>query len=564
MRNLGLFPDGFTFPLLIKCCSFIGDPKLSRSVIACAFVSGYSLNLHVANEMILMLGRRGELALARYLFEEMPERSIISWNTLLSGYVAAGDVSCAVDLFRRMELEGWEPSPVSWTSLLSVYVRNTKIAIFFHIFSEMISRGVRPTPESLSVVLSGSTEMGLIQEGKMVHSFIVRDGFERYVFVRNSLISFYGMLGVKEEDAEMIFFETEQKNLVSWNCMISCHAARFRHEKAIDLLQQMRETPGIVPNIVTWSAVIGGLVSGGRFLQSLEIFRKMQDQGVKPNSVTLATVLSSCSEISALHLGKEIHCYFLRSSFEETSDTNLVENGLISMYAKSGSLKLALLVFHGMPARDLISWNAMISGYGVNGQGREALSLYNDMINAGIDPDGVSYVAVLSACAHAGLVAAGQKLFQQMPQPGVEHYACMVDLLGRAGLLKEAHRLVEEMPMKPNIFIWGALLRSCKMHGERIMAEEVGERVLGFAKEEGIAGSCAMMANVYAECAKWDEVGRVRLMMRRRDIRKRPGQSWIEVEKVVHVFSSGDLVKPEMEVVCQVLDELTQLMERWD
>ncbi|XP_078440545.1 pentatricopeptide repeat (PPR-like) superfamily protein [Wolffia australiana] len=493
----------------------------------------------------------------------MPSRNIIAWNSLLAGFAAAHDGDGALKLFRGMELEGPEPSPVSWTSLISAHAREGKHAFVFGLFQEMVSRRSRPTPETLAVVLSVSTEMRLLHEGKALHLIVVRDGLELYVFVRNSLISLYGMLGDTEKEAELIFSETKPKNLVTWNCIISCHAARLRHEKSLQLFMEMQETAGLKPNTVTWSAVIGGLASGGRFSQALEMFRRMQELSVRHNSVTLVTVISSCAELSALWLGKEVHGHTLRTSFAANSGPNLVENGLISMYAKCGSLKDARRVFDGLSTRrDIVSWNAMISSYGISGLGGEALALFKEMVVAGIEPDGISYVAVLSACAHAGLVAEGKQLFRRVKRPGVEHYACLVDLLGRAGLLDEARSMIEQMVMEPNVYVWGALLNACRMHGNEVMAEEVGNRMLSLGAE--IAGSCSLLANVYAACGRWDDSGQVRMMMRNKELRKSPGQSWIEVGKAVYVFTSGAPLKPEMEVVYQVLDELSQLMERWE
>ncbi|CAA6663327.1 unnamed protein product [Spirodela intermedia] len=408
-----------------------------------------------------------------------------------------------------MESERVEPNSVSWTSLLSAHARDGKNSGVLNLFREMTARGTRPTPESLSVVLSVCAEMGSAGEGKAVHSVVVRDGLEGYVFVRNSLISFYGMLGNAEE-AELLFSQTEPKSLVTWNSLISCHAAAGLDEQAYQLLLEMEETTGIRPDSVTWSAVIGGLAAQGKVVESLEIFRQMQEDGVRANSVTAATVLSACAEIAALRLGRELHGHTLRAS---TGDGDpLVGNALVSMYAKCGSLKDARNMFDKMADnRDLISWNSMISGYGINGLGEEAIGVFEGMVDAGVDPDGVSFVAVLSACRHAGFVSEGRRLFHRMVhrhgiRPWMEHYACMVDLLGRAGLLEEAIKLVKTMPMEPNIWVWGSLLNSCRMHRNDGVAEEAASRI--FALELETAGSCMLLSNIYASCGRWEDSAR--------------------------------------------------------
>jgi pentatricopeptide repeat protein len=281
--------------------------------------------------------------------------------------------------------------------------------------------------------------------------------------------------------------------------------------------------------------------------------------------VTLATLLSACAELLALRLGREVHAHVIRSTVDRHS---LVENGLINMYAKCGRVADARKVFDGMKVRDLVSWNSMLAGYGMHGLCDDALAVFTDMARAKVAPDSVTFVAVLSACSHAGRVSEGRRLFDQMQlehgiSPSMEHYTCMVDLLGRAGLLRDASDLIETMPMGADLCVWGALLNSCKIHGDAAMAEATVAKVLQAGGGAKAAGNHTLVMNLYAGCGMWDEAKRVRVMTREAGLRKNPGQSWIEVENRVLAFVAGSAPPslPRAEEVFGVLEDLYQEME---
>ncbi|MQM08136.1 hypothetical protein Taro_040989 [Colocasia esculenta] len=503
MRRLGVLPDGFTFPIIVRCCASIGSPALCKAVHAHAVAAGYSSHLHVDNELVLMYGGTGNMDVAQQVFESMTVRNVISWNTLLSGFSVNQDSLAASNAFRMMEREGYEPNAVTWTSLLSAHARCGENGNVLKLFSKMRARGVAPTPESVSVALAVCTNMGASNDGKVIHSFVIRDGVEDYVFVRNSLICFYGRLG-NREDAEHLFLRTKVKTLVSWNALISCYAGVGLYDKAYEVFLQLEGMSDIRPNLVSWSAVIGGFAAGGKVEQSLQLFRQMQGAGIGPNAVTVVTILSACAETSALSLG-----------------------------------------------------------YGVNGFAENALRTFHDLINAGFVPDGISFVAVLSACGYAGYVTEGRWLFDQMIckyklSPWMEHYACMVDLLGRAGLLEEAKQLLEKMPFKPNICVWGALLNSCRIYRNTQIAEEAVSHI--FALELETAGTHMILSNIYASCGRWDDSASMRVLTKEKGLKKRAGQSWIELKKRIYTFSAGFTLPPEMENIYIVLEELNHLV----
>ncbi|CAN1218132.1 Putative pentatricopeptide repeat-containing protein At1g17630 [Linum perenne] len=314
-------------------------------------------------------------------------------------------------------------------------------------------------------------------------------------------------------------------------------------------------------NLVSWTAVISGFASNGRGEEALYLFRQMQCANVMSNPITACSILSVCAELSALNLGKEIHGYTIRSFM---SNNIPVQNGLIDMYTKCGSLREGHLVFEKLERKDLISWNSMIKGFGMHGLALDALDTFSHMISCGHQPDGITFVAVLSACSHAGLVDEGRSLFDEMLkdyliEPQMEHYACMVDLLGRSGLLEEASDVVKNMPMEPNAYVLGALLNSCRMHKNTVVAENTASQMLSLSSNT--AWSYMLLSNVYAASGRWEDSAKTRVSARTKGLKKTPGESWIEVNKIFRKFSAGDNVKEDSEEIYRVLEELTLQME---
>ncbi|CAI0437005.1 unnamed protein product [Linum tenue] len=276
----------------------------------------------------------------------------------------------------------------------------------------------------------------------------------------------------------------------------------------------------------------------------------------------ICSVLSACAELSALNLGKEIHGYMIRTFL---SNELLVSNSLVDMYMKCGNLKEGHLVFERTEGKDVISWNSIIKGFGMHGLGIKALQMFDRMITSGHQPDGITFVAILSACSHAGLVDQGRLLFNNMVskygiEPGMEHYACTVDLLGRSGFLEEASEVVKKMPMEPNDCVLGALLNSCKMHTNTTFAENVVSRMSSLVSES--PWSCTLMMNIYAGSGKWEDSAKERASARSKGLKKAAGQSWIEVKKKFHKFVAGDCLEEKNSgEIFRVLGGLTNQME---
>ncbi|MED6124381.1 hypothetical protein PIB30_058441 [Stylosanthes scabra] len=536
MRKFGFWPDGFTLPLVIRACTNVGVNSLCNIVHCHVLQMGFWNHLHVVNELLSMYGKFGKMDHACHLFDGMPVRSVVSWNTMLSGYALSCDPVGASRIFKRMELEGLQPNSVTWTSLLSSHARCGFYDETLELFMLMRTEGVEISAEALAVLLSVCADMVDVDRGNEIHGYVVKGGYENYLFVKNALIGAYG----KHEhlrDAHKVFSEMKARNLVSWNALISAYAESGLCDKAYAVFLEMERSDSYSlarPNVISWSAVICGFASKGRCEDSLELFRQMQVCRVITNCVTISSVLSVCAELAALNLGRELHGYAIRTQMDDS-----------------------------ILGRDIISWNSLIGGYGIHGLGERSLRTFDEMLEAGMKPDNITFVAVLSACSHAGLLAAGRRLFNRMAsefgiKPNVEHYACMVDLLGRAGLLQEASNIVRNMPIEPNECVWGALLNSCRMHRVTDIAEETASNILTLKSE--ITGSFMLLSNIYAASGRWEDSARVRVSAKSKGLKKTPGQSWIEVRKKFYTFSAGSVLHLRQDEIYGILEELTLQM----
>ncbi|CAL4952176.1 unnamed protein product [Urochloa decumbens] len=556
-------PNSYTLPLALRAAP---STRIASAVHAHALHLGLHAHSDVAGQILAAYARIGRAADARHVFDALPvRRTTLTWNTLITAYSIGCDPDAARVVFARMVVGGAQPDAVTWTTLLSAHARCGRHLEVLELFRDMHSSGCEGNAEAVAVALSACPYAGgpALAKGRSIHAYgFVKGVVHGYMFVANSLVCMYGKLGEMGE-AEKVFQEAREKNAVTWNALITSYAAAGMCKEALDVLARMECRGGIVvPNVVSWSAVIGGFASSGDMEQALELFRQMQQRRLSPNVVTLATVLSGCAELLASRLGQEVHGHTIRAVLDRHS---LVQNGLVNMYGKCGRVTAARRVFDQMKSRDLISWNSMIGSYGMHGLCDEALAMFEDMARAGVEPDGVTFVAVLSACSHTGHVAEGRRLFNQMVRehkisPSMEHYTCMVDLLGRAGLLKDASELIETMPMRPDPCVWGALLNSCRMHGNAAMAEATIAKVLQ-ADEAETTGNHMMITNLYASCGMWDESKRVRVMTKEAGLRKNPGQSWIEVKNKVFAFTAGNAPLPEAVEIFRVLNYLYAKMQ---
>ncbi|XP_056174916.1 putative pentatricopeptide repeat-containing protein At1g17630 isoform X1 [Syzygium oleosum] len=566
MRKVGVLGDGFTFPLVMRDCAEMGRSIWCRSVHCHALQMGLHHNLHVVNGLMGMYAKLGQMGSALQLFDRMSARSCISWNTMISGFALKFDCDGALEMFRRMESEGVEPNVVTWTSLLSSHARSGRDAETVELFGLMRMRGIGPSAEVLAVVLSVCSNMIALHMIKAIHGLVIKVGCEAYLIVKNSLVCAYGKQR-QLKDASQLFLEMESKNIVSWNALITSYAESGLCDEAFEIFSQLKKSNGcslVRPNVISWSVIIDAFASAGRGRESLELYRQMQLANIVGNAVTISSVLSVCAELAALNLGREVHGHVARALLNHNL---LVANSLITMYMRCGCLNEGSLVFKKLVAKDLISWNSMIAGCGMHGLGKDAVRYFDGMVETGIKPDEVTFVAVLSACSHAGLVVEGRKLYDRMTEefgiePQMEHYACLVDLLSRSGSLQEAGEIVKAMPMTPNVCVWGALLNACRMYRDTDFAEATASHV--FNQNWETTGSYMLLSNIYAANGQWDDSARLRISAKEKGLKKVPGQSWIELSNKFYMFSSGRALQLGMEDVHGVLEELTLQMETED
>lgn len=361
--------------------------------------------------------------------------------------------------------------------------------------------------------------------------------------------------------ARQVFDEISQPDLPSWNSIVNANVKVGLIDVARKVFDEMPER-----NVISWSCMINGYVSCGEYKEALALFREMQmveANGVRPNEFTMSSVLSACGRLGALEHGKWIHAYIGKCGMEVGV---VLGTSLIEMYAKCGIIERAKWVFDNMGPhnKDVMSWSAMISGLAMYGHAEECLELFTEMTSYGVRPNAVTFLGVLCACVHGGLVSEGKEYFRRMSEefgitPLIQHYGCMVDLFGRAGLIQEARNLVNSMPMDPDVPVWGALLSGSRMHGD-IETCEIALRKL-IELDPTNSGAFVLLSNVYAKMGRWADVRHVRDLMEARGIKKVPGCSLVEVGGVLHEFFVGDDSHPETKEIYKMLDEIMKRLK---
>eukprot|EP01018_Ginkgo_biloba_P025377 Gb_18462 [translate_table: standard] len=503
------------------------------------------------NGMIAGYVQNGRMNEGRQLFDKMPVRNVVSWTTMISGCAQNGRTEDARQLFDKMP----EPNIWSWNAMIAGYAQNDRSEEALKFFRLMLREGMTPNPFTFPSVLRASASVEALELGRQVHACVLKIGFDSDVFVGSALVTMYARCGIID-DASQVINKMPKTDLASWNAMVAGYVQNGRIPDARQVFDKLSQR-----NVVSWTAMIAGYAQNGFYEEALIFFIQMLRTGTKANQSTFTCVLRACASLAALEQGRQVHSHINKTSFE--SDV-FVKNALITMYAKCGSIEDANQVFRIMPERDVISWNAMISGYAQHGHAKEALQLFEQSRQAGIKPDEITFVGVLCACSHGGLVDEGWRYFDSMIQdhyltPMHEHYACMVDLLGRAGHLDEAEEFINKMPLEPDVVVWGALLSACKTHVNIKLGKRAAEHL--FELEPNNDSTYVMLSNIYAAASRWDDAIKVRKMMKNSGVKKKPGCSWIEVKSRVHAFVTGDRSHPQTEKIYAKLERLTEQIE---
>eukprot|EP01018_Ginkgo_biloba_P021808 Gb_31465 [translate_table: standard] len=477
----------YTYASFLRGCVNKKALPEGKLVHAHMIETGFRPDILLGNNLVTMYAKCRSLVDARRVLDDMPQRNV-----------------------------------VSWTAMIAACARHTYDEEALALFYQMQQNGVRPNHFTFASVLPACANLAALEKGKEVHEDIIRSGFQSDVFVASALVDMYVKCG-SIENARKLFDKMLERNVVSWNAMIGGYAQNGYVFEAVDLFQMMPER-----NVVSWTVMIAGYAQYGHSDEALKLYLQMQVAGVKPDSDTFASVLPACANLAALEHGKNIHEDIVRSGFQYDV---FVGSALVDMYGKCGSIENAQQVFDKMPTRNVVTWTAMIVGYAMHGRGKDALLLFEQMQHSGTYPDNVTFVGVLSACCHAGLVEDGWKYFDCMSRdyhikPSMEHYCCMVDLLGRAGYLEEAQDFINKMPIKPDASVWASLLGACRIHANIEQAERVAEFL--FELEPNSSAHYALLSNIYAAAGRWADIEKVQKMMKERRVKKMPGSSWIE------------------------------------
>lgn len=378
--------------------------------------------------------------------------------------------------------------------------------------------------------------------------------------MQTALVDLYSKSRHDIHIARKMFDEMSEKNVISWTAMISGYTRHGDIESAMSLFENMPER-----DVPSWNSVIAGCTQNGLFSEAISLFKRMiflaqegQSRDIRPNHISVVCALSACGHSGMLQLGKWIHGYVYRNGLGPDS---FILNALVDMYGKCGNLKEAKRLFDMTSQKGLTSWNSMINCYALHGQSKNAIDVFEEMIhcNNEIRPDEVTFVGLLNACTHGGLVEKGIAFFDTMAkdygiQPQIEHYGCLVDLLGRAGQFDEAMNVVGGMRIEADEVIWGSLLNGCKIYGRTDLAEFAVKKLIEIDPING--GSDSLLANIYGEMGNWDEVRKARKMLKDRNAYKTPGCSWIEVNEQAYQFYSADKTHPRTEEILKILESL--------
>ncbi|CAL1400731.1 unnamed protein product [Linum trigynum] len=493
----------------------------------------------------------GDLGTARRLFDEMPERNVVSWTTMVNGYMKSGRVEEAEGLFRDMpgkDVAAWNAmihgycgngrvqdglrlfecmprrNVVSWTSLIGGLDQNGKSEDALLIFRKMVGLGVEPTSTTFASALTACANSTDHKLGIQVHGRLFNLGYYRFdEYIAASLLTLYGNCR-RIEEVNRVFSELNlHRNVVIYTALLTGYSFNAKHEGA------------------------------------LMVFIKMIREGVFPNQSTFTSVLNSCRGLESVDKGREVHTVAIKIGLE--TDVS-VGNSLLVMYTECGNVHDSVAVFKRIEEKNTVSWNSIIVGSAQHGCGIWALIFFNQMLRTGFEPDEFTFTGLLSACSRSGMLQKGRRFFEYITRyksasVDLQHYTCMVDILGRSGKLHEAEELVKNMPMKPNSMVWLALLSACRVHSNVDAAERAAKSI--FSLDPHCSAAYVLLSNMYASAGRWADVSRTRVRMRHGGIVKERGSSWVVMKGKKHEFVSGDRGHPLIE---RIYEKLRWLREK--
>lgn len=517
MRSNDVIPDDLTMVNVISASSHCGGIWSCRMLHSLVIKLNMEELVRVSTNLMHAYCLCSGLVEAIRLFDRMPERNIVSWNVMLNGYSKAGLVDTARDLFEKIPIK----DVITWGTMIDGYVRTECLCEAFMMYCAMLRTGLQPNEVMLVDLVSACSRVMAIREGQQLHSTIVKRGFDRCDFLQTTIIYFYA--ACRMMNLAYLQFEVGVKDhLESWNALMAGFVKHGMIDQARRIFDEMPER-----DIYSWSTMISGYSQTVQPDVALELFHGMVASGIKPNEITMVSVLSAITTLGLLKEGRWVHDYIHNNSI--LLNDNLWA-ALIDMYAKCGSINTALQLFNQIQDKTstVSPWNAVICGLATHGHANMCLEIFADLQRYHIKPNSITFIGVLNACCHAGLVESGRRIFQSMKsvydlEPNIKHYGCMIDLLARAGKLEEAEELVNSMPMKADVVIWGTLLAACRTHGNVDIGERAARSLAALEPRHG--GSKVLLSNIYADAGRWEDVSMVRRVMRTQKTKRMPGCS---------------------------------------
>ncbi|KMT06249.1 hypothetical protein BVRB_7g161740 isoform B [Beta vulgaris subsp. vulgaris] len=583
-------PDNYTFPPVLKACQKLMDGKK----IHCRVLKvGFMWDVFVSASLIHMYSRFGFVVDAQNLFYNMPFRDSASWNAMISGFCLNDKLEKALDFVNEMRYKGIHLDPVtvasilpvcafvgdflsgimihlyaikhglehevfvsnalinmyakfgylqhaqevfdkmlvkdivSWNSIISAYEQNANAILAIRFFKEMQCQGLQPDTLTLVSLAACVAHLGDFKNGRLLHGFIIKKAYMSNIIMGNAVLDMYAKLG-NLDFAQKVFREMPRKDIISWNTLITGYSQNGLADEATETFSELEACTEVTPNQGTW-----------------------------------VSVLPAYSHLGALQQGCKIHGRVIKMSLH--LDT-YVGTCLIDMYGKCGRLDIALSLFNEVPRTSSVPWNAIISCHGIHGHGEICFKIFEEMLQEGVDPDHVTFLSLLSACSHSGLVNKGEWCFHIMQElygikPNMRHYGCMVDLLGRAGLLEKAYNFIKDMTVQPDSSVWGALLAACRTHKNVELAKFASDKL--FSIDSDNVGYYVLMSNIYANAGRWEGVNEMRSLASDRGLKKTPGWSSVEVGNKIDVFCTGNKSHPKYDQInhelCTLTDEVKRL-----
>lgn len=520
MCNQGFVPNSMTYASVLSACTSTSDLSWGTHLHARVLRMVPNLDVYIGSGLIDMYAKCGWLEYAKRVFSDLKEPNEVSWTSLIGGVAQFGCGEEALEIFKKM--------------------RDVPMA---------------PDEFTVATVIGVCSSLKDKSLGEQIHAYVIKIGVQSSVPVGNALVTMYAKCG-NVPNANRAFEFMPVKDIISWTAIITAFSQDGNVKKAREHFDKMPER-----NVITWNSMLGTYMQNGFWEEGLKLYIIMLRRRVKPDWITYATSLSGCSYLAVMKLGNQIMAQAEKDGF---SSDGTVLNSVVTMYSRCGRIEDAQKVFDSIITKDIVTWNAMMSGYAQSGQGRKVIEIFEEMLKLGFTPDHISYVSVLSGCSYSGLVPEGHYYFNLMTKghgisPTCEHYVCMVDLLARAGLLEQAINLIKEMQLEPNAAVWGALLGGCRIHGNTELAEVAVSNLINIDVAD--SGSYVLLANLYSDSGKLEGVLDMRKIMREKGIRKNPGCSWIEVDNRVHVFTVDDTGHPQIKDVYRMLEKIMEMVE---